>query len=264
MAKFWRLWQGAPMARAPLCILVLATLAACTPAQPHTALPPFVETFAAIDEERWVVADGWSNGEWTANHWREEQVQLAPHGVDLVLERATDGEKPYSSGELQSQEAFRYGYFETRMRVPRGSGLVTGFFTYARDGAEHTWDEVDIEILGRDTRSIQFTYFRRGRSHVVTRPLGFDAAADFHSYGFEWTRQYLRWYVDGELAHQERGDNGPLPRSTQRLYLHLWNSETLTDWLGPIEPNEGPWRLSVTCVAYAPRYEGRPLCGPAS
>jgi endo-1,3-1,4-beta-glycanase ExoK len=253
--------------RAIFLIAVLAGFTtACAPARapPQLPVPAFAETFPTLDEERWRVADGWSNGEWTANHWREEQVQVVPHGIDIVLDAATDGDKPYASGELQSDEEFRYGYFEARMRVPSGSGLVTGFFTYTRDGHERTWEEIDIEILGRDTRSIQLTYFHRGRDHIVTRPLGFDAAAGFHTYAFEWMPDHLRWYVDGTLVHEERGGSDPLPRATQRLFLHLWNTETLTEWLGPIEPDEGPWRLSVSCIAYAPRYEGRPLCSPSS
>lgn len=252
--------------RAVLAILAVALLAAvataCAP-EPQP-VPAFAERFETIDEERWQVADGWSNGDWTANHWREEQIQIAPHGIDIVLDAATDGDKAYTSGELQSRETFRYGYFETRMRVPRGSGLVTGFFTYTRDGHERTWEEIDVEILGRDTRSIQLTYFRRGRDHIVTRPLGFDAASDFHNYGFEWTPDKLRWYVDGTLVHEELGASAPLPRAAQRLYLHLWNTETLTDWLGSIDPDERPWRLSVGCIAFAPRYEGRPLCVSSS
>ena len=244
-------------------VLLAVAVTACAPA-PQLPVPAFVETFAPIDEERWRLADGWSNGDWTANDWREDQVQTAPHGIDIVLDAATGGDKAYASGELQSDEEFRYGYFETRMRVPRGSGLVTGFFTYTRAGHERTWEEIDVEILGRDTHSIQLTYFRRGRDHIVTRPLGFDAAADFHNYGFEWTPDHLRWYVDGTVVREERGADAPLPRAAQRLYLHLWNTETLTDWLGPINPDEGPWRLSVACIAFAPRYEGRPLCAASS
>ena len=162
------------------------------------------------------------------------------------------------------ENVYRYGYFETRMQVPRGSGLVTGFFTYARPGGENSWDEIDIEILGRDTRAIQFTYFRQGDRHIETRPLGFDAAEGPHTYAFEWTPRAIRWYVDGRMVHEETGSNGPLPQGTQRLYLHMWNTETLNDWLGPILPWEGPWRLNVSCIAYAPTYAGRSLCaGPS-
>src|SRR5690606_11920379 len=153
------------------------------------------------------------------------QIKPVPEGVEILLARSRGGEKHYSSGELQSEAAFRYGYFETRLRAPRGSGLVTGFFTYARPGAENTWGVIDIEILGRETRSVQLASFRRGDQHVTTLALTFVAAAGFHTYGFEWTREAIRWYVDGRPIHEETGANGPLPQRPQRLYLHLWNTE---------------------------------------
>jgi endo-1,3-1,4-beta-glycanase ExoK len=247
------------MVRAVLLVFAM-TLGLIAPAIAQQQPPSFIDSLGQIDESRWRVADGWSNGEWTANDWRRSQLRHTPNGLEITLARARNGEKRYSSGELQSEDVFRYGYFETRMRAPRGSGLVTGFFTYTRHGAEDTWDEIDIEILGRDTRSIQFTYFRQGQRHVTTVPLGFDAADAMHTYGFEWTPRALRWYVDGRLLHQETGENGALPQAPQRLYLHLWNTETLTDWLGPILPWQAPWRLNVSCIAYAPRYDGQSLC----
>jgi len=251
---------GAAMRTPAILLSICLAIGLADEAAAQERQPAFTESFELIDETRWRVADGWSNGEWTANDWRRSQISSVPEGVEIVLARARGGDKRFSSGELQSEDVYRYGYFETRMRVPRGSGLVSGFFTYTRPGAENTWDEIDIEILGRDTRSIQFTYFRHGTQHITTLPLGFDAADGLHTYGFEWTPRAIRWYVDGRLVHEEAGANGPLPQSPQRLYLHLWNSETLTDWLGPILPWQGPWRLTVSCIAYAPSYEGRQLC----
>jgi beta-glucanase (GH16 family) len=242
---------------------LLALLGGVAHAQETPSTQGFVDTLGIVDEARWRVADGWSNGDWTANDWRRSQIRRTPTGIEITLARTRGGEKRFSSGELQSENVYRYGYFETRLRAPRGSGLVTGFFTYTRSGPENTWDEIDIEILGRDTRSVQLTYYRNGERHIVTLPLGFDAAAGQHTYGFDWTPRALRWYVDGRLIHEETGANGPLPRDAQRLYLHLWNTETLNDWLGPIMPWEGPWRLDVSCIAYAPQYGGRSLCANA-
>lgn len=222
--------------------------------------PAFVDTFAVVDQTRWRVSDGWSNGEWTANDWRARQITRTATGIDFTLQRQSGAEKRFTSGELQSDAGYRYGYYEVRWQVPRGSGLVSGFFTYTRPGDESTWDEIDIEILGRNTRAVQFTYWRRGQQHITTVPLPFDAAAGQHSYGFDWQPNYIRWYADGRLIHQETGQNGPLPQASQRIYLHLWNSEQLTDWLGPIMPWENNWRLSVSCVAQAASYAGRPLC----
>jgi len=245
-------------------MLAAAAISAPAHAQQQPSGPSFIDNFAILDEVRWRIADGWSNGEWTANDWRRSQIRRTPQGLEFTLARSRGGDKPYSSGEIQSDDVFRYGYFEARMQVPRGSGLVSGFFTYTRPGGENTWDEIDIEILGRNTRAIQMTYFRRGQRHIVTRPLPFDAAAGMHTYAFEWMPGHIRWYVDGRLFHEERGANGPLPQATQRLYLHLWNTQTLTDWLGPIRPSEAPWRLNLACIARAAQYPGRMLCDEVS
>lgn len=256
------LWHLRPMfARAFIfASLALFALAARSEAQDTPSAAAFADNFAVLDESRWRISDGWSNGDWTANDWRRSQVRRTSSGIDITLARTRGGDKRFSSGELQSEDVYRYGYFEVRMRVPRGSGLVTGFFTYVRPGGENTWDEIDVEILGRNTRAIQLTYFRHGRRHITTLQLPFDAASGQHTYAFEWMPNYIRWYADGRMIHEETGENGPLPQATQRLYLHLWNSETLTDWLGPILPWEGPWRLSVSCIAHAQHYEGRSLC----
>lgn len=220
---------------------------------------PFVDRFQGIDRQRWRLSDGWDNGPWIANDWRAAQVGHFPDGVHVVLARNRRGAKRFSSGEMQTHTLYQFGYFETRMQAPRGSGLVTGFFTYNRPEGENSWDEIDVEILGRDTHSVQFSYFRNGARNQVTVPLGFDAAAGFHTYGFDWRHERIRWYVDGVMVHEVTGAGVPSERP-QRLLLSLWNSSQLTEWVGPIVPWEGPWTLRVSCVAQAESYTGRQLC----
>ena len=65
----------------------------------------------------------------------------------------------------------------------------------------------------------------------------------------------------GRIIQIQRRRGDLIPHRQQRLYLHLWNTDTLTEWLGRILPWEGPWRLNVSCIAYAPAYENRALCG---
>ncbi|MEZ6022546.1 MAG: family 16 glycosylhydrolase [Hyphomonadaceae bacterium] len=249
---------------ASFALTALAALCAPAPATGMTgadaAGPPFVDRFERINADVWTLSDGWSNGDWMANDWRASQVRTGNGGARVLLERRRLGAKRFSSGELQTNELYRYGYFEARMQVPRGSGIVSGFFTYTQPGGQQTWDEIDIEILGRDTRQIQFTYFRGGERLAVTLPLGFDAAEGMHTYAFEWATQYIRWYVDGRLMYEATGENLALPHRPQRLYLNLWNSDHLTDWVGPIAHGRGPWTLQVACIAHARRYEGRALC----
>ncbi|MFZ2031253.1 MAG: family 16 glycosylhydrolase [Vitreimonas sp.] len=221
---------------------------------------PFVDHFRRIDATRWRLSDGWSNGAWTANDWRALQVSSGANGASILLSARPDRQQPFSSGELQTHATYQRGYFEARLQAASGSGLVTGFFTFTRESdAPSTWDEIDVEILGRDTRSVQLSYYRSGAKRFVVLPLGFDAAAGVHTYAFDWQARYIRWYIDGVMRHQESGDGLPLPLRAQRLYINLWNSSTLTDWVGPIV-GRGPWRTRVECVAQAESAPARPLC----
>ncbi|MEZ6024206.1 MAG: family 16 glycosylhydrolase [Hyphomonadaceae bacterium] len=221
----------------------------------------FIDRFDSVDPYRWRVSDGWDNGAWMANDWRASQIDAGASGLTITLDRHPDGgDKLFASGEMQTHEEYQYGYFETRMRVPRGEGLVTGFFTYTQPNGRPTWEEIDIEILGRDTRTMEVTYHLHGRSRMTSVDLGFDAAEDFHTYGFEWTPEAIRWYVDNRLVHEVNGPSVREMRRPQRFYLHLWSSTELFRWVGHINPYEAPWRLAVACVAQAETYRGRALC----
>jgi beta-glucanase (GH16 family) len=224
----------------------------------------FLELFAHLDGERWLVSDGWSNGDWMANDFLASQVETGPEGLAITMDRVEGREKRYASGEIRTiGERFHHGYYEIDMQVPRGSGIVSGFFTYTGSFFGDPHDEIDIEILGRNTREVTFTIFSDDEQASTVVPLGFDAAAGFHLYAFEWTEDYIRWYVDGELKHEETGERVPLPQTPQIYYLDLWGSENLTDWVGPLRPDGAPWTLRVRCMAYAESYEGAPHCRPS-
>jgi endo-1,3-1,4-beta-glycanase ExoK len=220
----------------------------------------FIDRFHSLDRNRWTASDGWDNGSWMANDWQAEQLSF-DDGLTINLARnGGGGDKLFSSGEIQTHEEYQYGYFETRMRVPRGEGLVTGFFTYTQPEGRATWEEIDIEILGRNTTVMEVTYHVHGRSRMTGIDLGFDAADGFHTYAFEWTPDAIRWYVDNRLVHEVNGPRVREMTRPQRFYLQLWNSAELYRWVGHINPDEAPWRLNVSCVAQAREYGGRSLC----
>ena len=222
----------------------------------------FIDRFRWLDVDRWVFSDGWDNGSFMANDWRADQLRVTPEGLSILLSPNPQrgASKPFSSGELQSRESFLYGYFEARMRVPRGEGLVVGLFTYTQPEGRSSWEEIDIEILGRDTRTMEVTHHLHGRSRQTPIDLGFDAAEDLHTYAFEWTPETLRFYVDNRLVHEVRGGRIESMRRPQRFYLQLWNSTELHRWVGHIDPSEAPWVLTVACVAQAREYNGVSLC----
>lgn len=264
MAGFNVAWLFAPSLR----------MAPTTAAAPYTELAPsfvferlfarppiFVDRFQGIDEtRRWAISDGWTNGAWTATDWSRRQVRSGANGLSITLaSNQGGGGQPFASGEISTHETYRYGYFESRLRMPRGSGLVAGVFTFTRDAGPESWHEIDMEILGRDTRALELTYYVAGRENKHVVPLPFDAADGFHTYAFDWQRDAIRWYVDDELVYEAREGVEQMTRP-QRFIVNLWNSEQLQSWVGPIDRASGPWTLNVACVAHAEGYPGQSIC----
>jgi endo-1,3-1,4-beta-glycanase ExoK len=222
---------------------------------------PFVDRFDRADiTDRWFLSDGWSNGPWMANDWRASEVEITPDGVSLHLRKAPAGsEFDYAGGEIRTHAFFRYGYFEARLRVPRGSGVIIGMFTYADRTSSVKPNEIDIEILGRATKVAELTIHENGKATSQKYTMPFDAADGFHTYAFDWQPGHIHWYVDGELVHAETGSAAQRVVRPQQLLFSIWGSSKLSAWAGELRPSETPWRLDIACVAYAATYTA-PLC----
>lgn len=264
------------LAGALLAVVIMQSLkpSGAPPAHPPTQAPgqqppinatvAFVDTFTTIDPSRWGISNRDATGDWMENDWRPNLASTSPEGLVLTMARSDGGGgSPLSSAEVYAHDAQRYGYYEIRMRVPRGVGTITGAFTYA-DGSDNTPpQEIDVEILGRDTRSVYLSYHMAGHATQKIVHLPFDAADGFHTYAFEWGPGVIRWYIDDVLAHEAREHVLQGMIKPQRLILNLWGTAMLYRWAGRVQPNEAPWRLTMACVARADRYPGRALCPAA-
>ena len=255
--------QGVPD-KAPPAAPAAAPAPASAPVPPP-ALPqvgePFTDRFNRHDiTDRWYKSDGWSNGPWMANDWRANAIDSRPGQLTLSLQHSPAGsDHEMASGEIRTHAFHRYGYFEVRMMVPRGPGIVSGVFTYAdRNGAVRA-NEIDIEILGRDTRTAELTIHEGGQATQKKVRLPFDAAEGFHTYGFDWQPAFVRWYVDGIMVHEESGPAARRLVRPQQLILNLWGSRELHAWVGYLDPSKGPWQLDFSCAAYAATFTGQ-LC----
>lgn len=233
---------------------------------PAVSLPQtgeaFVDRFDGSElDARWFVSDGWTNGDWMDNDWRKDQVSVGADGLALTMDHAQEGSKlKLSSGEIRTHAHYRYGYFEIRMKVPRDPGLITGAFSYAHQEGKTRPNEIDIEILGRDTRVLEATIHENGKSTHSKVRLPFDSADGFHTYGFDWQPNYVRWYADGKMIFEQKGGAAARLVRPQQFIINLWGSSKLTDWVGPLKHSRAPWKLEIACVAYDPTYAGRTIC----
>ena len=57
-------------------------------------------------------------------------------------------------------------------------------------------------MLGKDTTKVQFNYYTNGvGNHEYMYDLGFDASEGYHTYGFDWQKDSITWYVDGKAVY---------------------------------------------------------------
>ena len=227
-----------------------------------SATPARIYVFdGPVDTATWTISNGWNDGSFVDTDWLASQVRPSKTGLSFVLEKNKSTSTGFASGEIISHERYRYGYFEASMQAARGDGLVTGFFTYTGPVHHAPWNEIDVEILGRDTRHARFTYHVQGENNQsVTVALPFDAASGYHDFGFDWQPGYIRWYVDGRPMLTVTGRQLPLPTESQEIVFDLWNGRKMDGWTGTFHWTGQPLIARLRCVAYAPRYDGGMRC----
>lgn len=237
------------------------------PNETAAAQEGFYEPLKAVNDQLFYVSDGWGNGPEFGAGWRADHLEFSGGTMALRLDDAgcpsgCSG-KTYASAEYATQRNYGYGRVEGRIKAAKGSGLVASLFTYSGSGTGTPNDEIDIEILGKDTTKLETNYFTKGiGGHSTVIDLGFDAASDFHNYAFEWSPTSIRWYVDGRLVHTENGSRGPLPAKPGKIMVNLWPGAGDTEeWTGPFAYDGTPIRAYYDWIKYTPASELPPEPG---
>ena len=160
--------------------------------------------------------------------------------------------KSYKGAELRTNETFTYGRFEVRYKPPVGDGFLASFFTYHdfTNGIQN-WNEIDLEIMGRYSDNIQFNTITPGQTnHESHQYVPFNPHLGFHTYGFEWTPDYVAWFVDGEELYRQTGDHIQTLIHEQKLMMNIWIPE-YENWAGVWNPKLLPKFAYYDWVSYA-------------
>ena len=185
-----------------LCFALL--LASCNVATLQDAATPTPADAKGLQTSNlWEPMDSFNSGAWNKANWSNggmfncgflpDHVNFSGGVMNIRLDNYSSSGKPYSSGEYRTNNTFSYGKFEANLKAAKGNGLVSSFFTYTGS----PWDEIDVEILGKNTNQVQFNYFTNGQGgHEKVVNLGFDASAGFHKYMIQWGQGYINWYVE--------------------------------------------------------------------
>jgi endo-1,3-1,4-beta-glycanase ExoK len=234
-------------------LTLLAVLSASFPvaalAQGTNAGTSFVENFDKIDSRTWYVSDGWDNGAHQNCTWSKKQVKVRNGVLELTFEQRKAGKRDYVCGEIQTRKRFGYGTYEARIRTAEGSGLNSAFFTYIGPTDKKPHDEIDFEVLGKDSGKVQVNQYisaKGGNEKLVDVEGGANAA--FNDYAFVWEKDRLRYYVNGTLV-QDITDPAKIPVNDQKIFFSLWGTDTLSDWMGKFD-YRGPAKMQIDRVAF--------------
>lgn len=212
--------------------------------------PSFVDDFSKFDRSRWYIADGWSNGAFQNCIWSKNLVKLSDGMLTLGFEKRKLKDRDFACAEIQTKQRFGYGTYEARMKTDTGSGLNAAFFSYIGPSDKQPWDEIDFEILTKDTSKVQVNAYIAGKGKnekLVDVEGGADKA--FNDYAFVWEKDRLRWYVNGKLVNTIT-DPAKLPTHAQKIFFSLWGSDTMKGWMGPFSDPGRKLTMQVDRVAF--------------
>jgi len=134
--------------------------------------------------------------------------------------------KDYKGAELRTKEGYVYGRFEARYKAAQGNGMLASFFTYHDIQSNTGWNEIDFEILGRYSDDVQVTTITPGQIiHNSHQWVPFDTRADFHTYAFEWTPEYVAWFIDGNEVYRQTESHIQTLKYPQKIMMNIWNPE---------------------------------------
>lgn len=110
------------------------------------------------------------------------------------------------SAELYRTQPALYGRFEARVQFAPGEGVVSSFFLW-KDGSSSTtsWNEIDYEKIKAACQLQTNIYSGTGTQSPQLPSLSVDLCGGYHTYAFEWTPDYIAWFIDGTQLRRETG-----------------------------------------------------------
>lgn len=170
------------------------------------------------DTKKWwyeTAEPGWVNNELqTYIAGRKGDIVTADvSNGSLKIRAIKEGNRVYSA-RVNTNEGWTYGYFEARLKLPRGKGTWPAFWMMPTvwsgwpDGGE-----IDImEHVGCVPTEVSSSIHCKEYYHAIgTQKTAAKKIAtvmdEFHVYALEWTEEYIKTYVDGVQLFYYNPDN---------------------------------------------------------
>jgi len=189
----------------------------------------------------------------------ETQVSISNGVLNLTALREVPGR--YVTGSVYSDRTFDHGYFEARIKWPKGTGFDSAFWLYP-EGRSTPAPEIDIIEAypndpyvwpGPDRYQATMHYVSGGvsRNHQITHDAGYDLTDRWHTVGAHWLPgNRLEFYFDGASIGAISAD--VLPATP----LNIMFSQGLATWSAP--PDASTPAAATMQVDWVRWYETKP------
>ena len=214
-----------------LSATAFAAMAAVAQTNPIVTLPPpgyqlvWSDEFNAgeLDRSKWDFRT--DSKMWSTQ--LPENVSVRGGHLLLAVRKQDAGDKHYTGAGVISKQAFKYGYYESRFKVPPGAGWHTSFWMMKHNGQGGTGPTASAQELDVcENDSVKLTSYgvnvhkwnpaphvSMGHKAVLTP----DLSKDFHTFGCEFTPAQVKYYFDGRLVQTVTVTN--FAHSEQHIWL---------------------------------------------
>jgi hypothetical protein len=113
------------------------------------------------------------------------------------------------SGEVYTSQSYGFGRVEARIQFAAGDGVVSAFFLWKdrSEKADVFWNELDFEKIEADCHLESNAFYGLPEAtHTQSHETGIDPCGTFHTYAYEWTPEYIAWFLDGVELRRETGE----------------------------------------------------------
>ncbi|MGJ8654614.1 MAG: family 16 glycosylhydrolase [Opitutaceae bacterium] len=168
-----------------------------------------------------------------------------------------------TSAAIINRKLFRYGYMEVRAKAADAEISSALWMTrHEVENGQRNDTELELDIFEHFGSHRKENESHRDRhlwwtihdwdpkfghengnnvTYTETKDLGFRVAADFHTYGYEWTETGIRYFIDGELFSEASVETIEAYARTQKdrdkgyvidKAMHLWLDSESFPWRG--------------------------------
>lgn len=222
------------------------------------------------DSTKWnydIGGHGWGNNE--KQYYLEKSIEnsYVKEGKLHIAALKKDFENmQYTSSRLTTYDRFliQYGKIEVMAKLPEGKGTWPAIWMLPETlrTKEEEWPlsgEIDImEHVGKDQNVVHvslhtelYNFWKKNQyTHFETLT---DVSKNFHLYGFEWTTDSIKFYIDNKLFYEAiKGENGKVTANEgwpfEKPYYLILNLAIGGNWGGEIDDAIFPVEMEVDYV----------------